>query len=114
MVIVPRIVEPVSNAAEFGRWPGARRDDHNASSTKIRYRNGAGPHRALVRQVGVAAVSDYVTGQPPKRSWRILRAFRPYIRWEAMAWLLKSIETGKASRVVLPEIEETVYTNFIR
>ncbi len=31
-----------------------------------------------------------------------------------MAWLLKSIEAGKASGVALPEIEETVYTNFIR
>ena len=31
-----------------------------------------------------------------------------------MAWLLKSIEAGKAAGVLLPEREEGVYTNFIR
>ncbi|HEY5575730.1 MAG TPA: flavodoxin family protein [Clostridiaceae bacterium] len=31
-----------------------------------------------------------------------------------MAWLLKSIETGKTQGLPLPEREEAVYTNFIR
>jgi multimeric flavodoxin WrbA len=31
-----------------------------------------------------------------------------------MAWLLKSIEAGKAAGLALPEREEGVYTNFIR
>ena len=33
---------------------------------------------------------------------------------ENMAYMLKCIEAGKASGVPLPEIEETVYTHFIR
>jgi multimeric flavodoxin WrbA len=31
-----------------------------------------------------------------------------------MAWLLKSIEAGKAAGLALPEKEEKIYTNFIR
>jgi len=31
-----------------------------------------------------------------------------------MAWLLKSIETGRKAGVPLPEKEEMIFTNFIR
>jgi len=31
-----------------------------------------------------------------------------------MAWLLKSIDAGRKTGVPLPEIEETIFTNFIR
>jgi len=31
-----------------------------------------------------------------------------------MAWILKSIEAGKAAGLPLPEREEVIYTNFIR